>query len=376
MTQPEAGLECEMLEDGVLKLTLTGRLDSRTTAGIWREAMQALADARARRVVVEASGIEYCDGTGAALLVELSRRQAARSASLELRGLAEEFQRLIDMAGPAGLDRSAAAPPARVPLVENIGSVALGIWRDLAVLVSYVGEVTVALAAAARHPRRVRWRDALLAAEKAGADGLPVIALIGGIMGLILGFQGIVLTHQFGADVFVADAIAIGLLRELGPLVTAIVLAGRTGSAFAAELGTMKVNEEIDALTTMGLDPVRFLALPKIIAVLVVTPLLTIFFELAGLVGGAVVMLTLGVPTVTYINRIGVSISNGDLLGGLLKAVVFGALVAAIGCLRGLRTKVGPSAVGDSTTSAVVSGMVLLAIADGVFAVVYHYLGV
>jgi phospholipid/cholesterol/gamma-HCH transport system permease protein len=181
--------------------------------------------------------------------------------------------------------------------------------------------------------------------------------------------------RRFGADIFVANLIGLGMLREMGPLITAIILAGRSGSAFAAELGTMKVREEIDALTTMGLQPVRFLVLPRVLGAVVVTPLLTVFANLFGLIGGAVVMRSLGFPLITYVNQIQSAVTVSDLLGGLVKSLAYGIVVAAIGCLRGLQTKTGASAVGQATTSAVVSGIVLIAIVDGIFAVVFYALG-
>lgn len=181
--------------------------------------------------------------------------------------------------------------------------------------------------------------------------------------------------RRFGADIFVADLLGIAMLREMGPLITAIILAGRSGSAFAAELGTMKVREEIDALRTMGLEPVRFLVLPRVIAAVAMIPVLTVFANLFGLMGGAIVMRSLGYPLVTYVNQVLSAVTVGDLMGGLLKSFVYGIVVAAVGCLRGLETKTGASAVGQSTTSAVVSGIVLIAIVDGLFAVVFYALG-
>ena len=173
-----------------------------------------------------------------------------------------------------------------------------------------------------------------------------------------------------------ADLVVIVLFRELGPLLTAVLLTSRSGSAFAAELGTMKVNEEIDALFTMGLDPVQFLVLPRLVAVLCVIPLLTVFNQLLGLIGCGLVMGLWDVPATIYIERIRYAATLTDFFGGLVKTFVFGGLIAGIGCLRGLQTGTGPTAVGDSTTRAVVSGMIAIIAADGVFAVVYYYLGI
>jgi len=252
----------------------------------------------------------------------------------------------------------------------------MSLWHDLRVLVSFVGELAAALGVALRNPRRIRWRDALLVAENAGVNATPIVALISFLIGLIMAFQSAVPMRQFGAEIYVADLVALSMLRELGPLMTAIILAGRSGSAFAAELGTMKVNEEINALTTMGLDPVRFLVVTRVLAAVVMTPLLTLFANLMGLVGGAVVFLSLDFPLVTYGQQVVGAVHLGDLVGGLMKSLVFGVLVAGIGCLRGLQTATGASAVGLSTTRAVVSGIVLIVLADGLFSVIFYQLGV
>ena len=166
------------------------------------------------------------------------------------------------------------------------------------------------------------------------------------------------------------------MLRELGPLMTAILLAGRSGAAFAAEIGTMRVNQEVDALTTMGLDPVRFLVTPRIIAALLMTPLLTVFAGLVGLIGGAVTMTSFSIPFVTFLKQVDGAVSLDDFLAGFVKSFVFAVLVAGIGCLRGLQTRAGASAVGDSATRAVVSGIILLVVVDGVFALVYYLLDI
>ncbi len=338
--------------------------------------MDRLDGSPAGRVVVDASGLTYCDGAGAAFLLELRRLQTKGGGTLEIHGLQEPFERLLDLYGRTDSEMALSTPGESPSLVEQIGRASAKVWQDLRTLVAFVGELSVGLLDAARHPRRIRWKDALLTAELAGVNALPIVALIGFLLGLIMAFQAAIPMRQFGADIFVANLIGLSMLRELGPLITAILLAGRSASAFAAELGTMKVREEIDALTTMGLDPLRFLAVPRVIAAVAMTPLLAVFANLFGLIGGAVVMLSLGFTLTTYVNQILLSTGVGDLLGGLFKSVVFGMIVAAIGCLRGLQTRTGASAVGISTTRAVVSGIVLIAIADGIFAVVYYYLGI
>jgi phospholipid/cholesterol/gamma-HCH transport system permease protein len=371
------GLDARISQDGgTVTFVMTGRWDADTTGQWWQLGQQIMTQSKPRRVVIDASRVNYCDGAGVAFLVELQQLKTCTDGDFIIQGLQEEFRRLLDIYGRISIER----PPRRrreaLSVVEQVGEAAARLWQDFYALLSFVGELALTLLRAARHPRLMRWRDAWLVAEKAGADALPIIALIGVLLGLILAFQSAIPMRRFGADIFVANLIGVGMLREMGPLITAIILAGRSGSAFAAELGTMKVREEIDALTTMGLEPVRFLVLPRVLGAVVVTPLLTVFANLFGLIGGAMVMRSLGFPWITYVNQVQSAVTVSDLLSGLVKSLAYGIVVAAIGCLRGLQTTTGASAVGRSTTSAVVSGIVLIAIVDGLFAVIFYALGI
>lgn len=357
---------------------IAGRLDAEGVAEIWRESaagIESLAKGSEPSIVLlDASGVDYCDGAGAALLTHLER--VASTAGCELRVVClapryEELRRLHD----AGSDASPPARP-RPGFVVQVGMATVRTVRDLRELVAFTGEMALATLSAIRRPRTVRGRDVLQVAEAAGADALPIVALVSFLMGLIMAAQAAVQMRQYGAEIYIADLISLSMLKELGPLVTAIILAGRTGSAFAAELGTMKVNEEIDALSTMGLDPVRFLVVPRVLAAVAVTPLLSIFANLAGLAGGASVFVSFGYPLSTFVSRATAAVDLPDLLGALFKAFVYGILVAGIGGLRGLQTGSGARAVGESTTSAVVSGIVLIAIASGIFSLVYTTLGI
>jgi phospholipid/cholesterol/gamma-HCH transport system permease protein len=369
----EATLHAEKVPSGGLALTIEGRLDADSTAAFWKQSLQFLATTPGP-LVVNAEGVSYCDGAGIAFLFDLRRRRLKEGA--QIRGLTVEFQRLLDQFDPTDFTFQPPAPSRSLGLAEETGRATVEFVRDLRDLVVFVGEMTLALCLAVRHTRRVRWKDVLMVAEAAGVNGLPIILLIGFLIGLIMSFQAAIPLRQFGADILVADLIALSMLRELGPLMTAIILAGRTGSAFAAELGTMKINEEVDALKTMGLDPVRFLVVSRVVAAVAVTPLLTLFANLMGLVGGAVVLMSLGYPLIAYVREAQHAVGYHDFFGGMVKSFVYGVLVAAIGCLRGLQTSLGASSVGRSTTRAVVSGIVLIALADGVFAVVYYFLDI
>lgn len=266
--------------------------------------------------------------------------------------------------------------PGRLPLIERIGKSVREAGQDLYQFTSSLGETAVSLAAVLIRPASLRWRDTVFIAEKAGMDALPIVLLISFIVGLVMAFQAAMPMRMFGAEIYVANLIGIAMVRELGPLMTAIVLAGRSASAFAAEIGTMKINEEIDALTVMGLDPVRFLIVPRVVALVAMTPLLCIFANLVGIIGGAVVIVSMGYPVITYYNQIAGFVSAQDLAGGLVKCFCFGVLIAAAGCIRGYQTAGGPSAVGLSTTRAVVTSIIFIAIADGIFSVTYYFLGI
>ena len=364
----------ERREEGRVVLSLAGRLDAYSIAAVWAEARQALVRNATQPITVDAREVDYCDGAGIALLLDLLRQPRSAGATVTVQNLAEPYRHLLDPFDSAAFAVSTCQEMPRPSAVERVGRMAADLGRDLWEQVAFVGEGTAAIAAALRHPRRIRWKDALAVAQEAGANALPIVALIAFLMGVILAFQSAVAMRQFGAEIFVANLVGLSLLRELGPLMTAILLAGRSAAAFAAEIGTMKVNEEIDALVTMGLDPVRFLVVTRVLAGLVVAPLLTVFANVIGLLGGGLVMRSFDIPWVTYYRQLTTAVDWEDLTGGLIKACVFGVLVAGIGCLRGLQTRTGAAAVGVSTTRAVVSAIILIVITDGVFAVMFYYL--
>jgi len=355
-------------------LALSGRLVASTIPAVWREALAAVRAEPGRPVVVDAAGVTYCDGAGIALIVDLLRQE--RSATVEVAHLDPAFQALLDQYDPHTLEHDLDPEAVRPPVVEEIGRTTYGVFRDMRQQVEFLGQTVSALWGAIRHPSTVRWRDVAVICERVGADALPIVALISFLMGSILAFQSAVPMRQFGAEIFVADLVGLAMLRELAALMTAILLAGRTGAAFAAEIGTMRVNQEIDALTTMGLDPVRFLVTTRVIAAVLMTPLLTLFANLVGLLGGAVTMLSFSIPFVTFVNEVAAIVTFQDFMAGWVKSFAFALLIAGIGCLRGLQTAAGASAVGDSATRAVVSGIVLIVIVDGVFAVIYFLLDI
>ncbi|HCS76693.1 MAG TPA: hypothetical protein DIW05_02890 [Syntrophaceae bacterium] len=226
-----------------------------------------------------------------------------------------------------------------------------------------------------RHPRSLRGKDVLFYVQRAGVDGLPIVAMIGALMGLIMAFMSYLQFKQFGANIYVPALVSFAMIKELGPIMTAILVAGRSGSAFAAEIGTMVVNEEVDALQTMGFDPIRFLAVPKVLACVIVVPILTIYADLAGILGGMTIGLTtLDLTVKTYITQSIKTIQVFDVVTSLIKAAVFAGLISTIGCQRGFQVRAGAQDVGKFTTSAVVAAIFLIVVADSIFAVMLYYI--
>ena len=257
-------------------------------------------------------------------------------------------------------------------LVSTIGRgtvEALAHWRGN---LEFLGETLVSGLGMLIHPRRFRFGDFALAFQRASFEGLPITTGIGFLLGLILAFESAAAMEMFGVKVFVADLLAIALFRELGPLITAIILAGRSGSAFAAEIGTMKVNEELDALSTMGLPPVRFLVMPRVAAAVLAMPFLTAFAEIAGLLGGVLVLELMGVPSEVFWRHVISITSVFMILLGMVKGAFFGLLVGIIGCCAGMRTKSTADGVGVSATAAVVGSIVAIAVSDGLMAVICY----
>ena len=356
-------------EAGGARLRLAGALDITAAAGAWTQLIQA---ASTGQPSLDASGLTALDSAGAVLLLEA--QHAAGDTSLTPP---------TDARMAATLERmrqalAAAPPPKPAPRpywVTLIGAGVLGGFTGLGRRVTFLGEVTLGTLTMLAKPWRLRRVEVLRHLAEAGTAAFGLCALLGALFGIILAFQSSIPMKQYGAEIFIPNLVGIGLLRELGGLMAAIILAGRSGSAYAAELATMKVNDEIDALSTMGVDPLAWLVLPRILAAMLVMPALALVVSLAGLVGMGFVMATLGYPPVAVLSQLRQNINIGDLAGGLFKAAVFGLAVGLIGCRSGLKAGGGPRAVGDAATGAVVSSIVAVVVLDGIFAILFFRLG-
>ncbi len=376
LTPPTASCRTETGPDGGLVVRFAGELTNVTVPGVWREAVHLdLQRCAGRPWVVDVSEVGRFDTAGLSLLLKLQCRALGAGVAFELRGLSEDYRRLLERFDPREYGAVQPQRSVRVPVAEQVGSVTAAMWSDFRLQVEFIGELAQGLVGALLHPRRVRWRDLWVAAERSGADALPIVALICGLVGLVLAFQAGMAMRPYGAEIYVAVLVTVAMLRELGPLMTAIILAGRSGGAFAAEIGTMKVNDEVAALTVMGLDPVPFLAVPRVIGLVLMIPFLTLFGDLMGILGGAVMFLTLDYPISVYFDQVIQAAEIRHLLSGLVKSVAFGVTVAGVGCLRGLQTLRGPSAVGASTTRAVVTSILLIVVIDAVLGTVFYFLG-
>ncbi|MCW7469911.1 MlaE family ABC transporter permease [Leptospira kanakyensis] len=360
-------------EGSTLEIHLPATLTASETGKDWTTFSEIFKKSPPRKVTILANGLEESDSSGISFLKLVRLECEKKRIQFVLLGLDEKFKYRLDISeDDSKRNKDTLANSLRRS--EKIGKLTIDSLLEFKYLITFTGELTVSFWRSFLHPSKIRWKDTFRVAESMGVNAFPIIAMIGFLLGLIMSFQSAIPMRRFGAEIFVANLVGLSLFRELGPLMTAFILSGRSGSAFAAELGTMKVSEEIDALTTMGLPPVQFLIIPRLVASLIMTPLLTIVFNFFGLIGGAVVLISFGFPLVTFINQVNLAVGLSDILGGLLKSYFFGMIIASIGCYRGLKTASGAGAVGESTTSAVVGSIILVSILDGIFSVLYFYL--
>ena len=353
--------------DGTGKLVFTGELDTESTPVAWTNLESELAGIKVARLEIDVREL-VCDSAGLALLYYLSVGRMTPGANVDLTGLSPDLQHLLRSFSTEDFEALQEHEPACSPFVEDVG-VATWSWLcDLRQQVEFIGEVTLGVMKGLLRPRSMRWKEVLRVFEVAGVNALPIVSLLTFLVGMVIAFESAQPLAQLGAQVFVANLLGLVMSRELGPVMAAIMLAGRSGSAFAAELGTMKVNEELNALQTLGLSPVQFLVVQRVLAGILLTPVLTVFAMYAGLLGGIPVLLGLGFPLRMVLHQIQSGLHFGDLAEGLSKSIVFGAIVASVSCLRGLQTGEGPRAVGESTTRSVVSSILLIILADAIIA--------
>ena len=326
-------------------------------------------------VAIDCSAVEALDTAGIWLLhaTALVLERQGRQVALRLR---PEHQALLEMVRSPAL----AGPEPdlrRASLLARVGRWALGVFDQALAMVAFVGETAVAGARSLARPSRVRWRSVLHDVQTAGFDALPIVGLLSFLLGLVIAYQGAGPLARYGANSFVADLVGLAMLRELAPLITAIVVSGRSGSAWAAQIGTMKVTEEIDALRTVGIDPMDLLVLPKILALLVALPLLTVFSDALGVLGGMVMSRSeLDLRFDDFLDRFVQAVGPSDFLVGVGKAPVFAAIIALVGCHQGFQVSGDAESVGRHTTVSVVQSIFAIVVVDALFSVVFNSLGI
>jgi len=365
----------EEAEPGLLKIALSGSVALNTIKDLMADIEDFINQPGLREIVLDLEGVHYLDSAGALTLITLRDRAAEKSVTLSLTRMSVQAERIMHMLREHDLTGKPESQRKNSPgLLEQIGIVSIRAFDHAVLLLLFIGDVAFASLRALVQPRSIRWDAVLWYMKKAGLDGLPIVGLISLLLGLIMAFMASLQLRLFGANLYVASLVAIALVRELGPIMTAIIFAGRSGSAFSAEIGTMMINDEVDALTTMGFDPVKFLVLPKIISSVVVVPILTCYAVFLGILGGLLVGLGMDLTLHSYTQQTLQSIQIFDIVTSLIKCVCFAVLIASISCHRGFQARGGAEAVGSVTTSAVVSSIFLIIITDSAFAIMLYYI--
>ncbi len=377
-TDAETEMSFNRTADSTLLVSLSGNWtlegDLPSPDGVRR---QIEADSDIQRLAFDASGVTNWDSGLVIFLKKVVSQCAQQGIQVEESGLPEGVQRLIALSTAVPEKKDARKEGGRRSFLSTVGENAISFFQSAIEMLAFIGEASVAFGKLLTGKARFRRSDLTLTIQQCGIQALPIVSLISLLVGLILAFVGAVQLKIFGAQIYVASIVGIAMVRVMGAIMTGIIMAGRTGAAFAAELGTMTVNEEIDALSTMGVSPMEFLVLPRMLALMLMMPLLCLYADLMGVLGGFIVgvgMLDLGV--VEYYNQTKASVSLNNLWIGLFHSAVFGVLVALSGCLRGMQCGRSASAVGDAATSAVVTGIVSIIVATAIITVICNALGI
>ena len=327
-------------------------------------------------VIFDGAAIAALDSAGAWLVFRTLQQLERQGLSVTIRGLRPEHQSLLEL---IQTHASGVGVP-RLPRYSFLNQLGHNVWRHLNEfngLLAFLGEITVAMLRSLAHPSRIRWRAILYNLQISGFNALPIVGLLAFLMGVVVAYQGAVQLVRYGANIFVADLVGLSILREMAPLLTAIIVAGRSGSAYAAQIGTMKVTEEIDALHTIGVSPMELLVLPKMLALLVALPLLTVYADILGVLGGMIIAQNqLDVSFTDFLDRFDEAVTMSSFLAGLGKAPIFAAIIALVGCFQGFQVSGSADSVGRQTTVSVVQAIFLVIVFDALFSVILSWLNI
>ncbi len=321
--------------------------------------------------------VTYLDDFGLLVLLELRELMAGDNSRFQLINATDKVREVLsihnfDLYGERVLFAGRAHPG----MFVRLGGATIRHYLHLEELMVFIGSVCLSLLDVCLHPKSLRGSDTIINMQKTGVDALPIVGLISFLLGLIMAFMSSVQLQQFGANIYVASLVSLAMTRELGPIMTAIIVAGRSGSAYATEIGTMKISEEVDALFTMGFETTNFLVIPKVIASIIVVPLLTLFSDVFAILGGLVVgVFMLDLTTNAYMIQTIKTLTLFDVFFGFFKSAVFALLISCISCFRGFQVKGGAASVGEATTSAVVSSIFLIILSNSIFSVITRYWG-
>lgn len=374
----DASLQCDDSSDETCTVSVTGDWRLSDTLPDISAVIERLDRTPAPAALqFETSGLGEWDTGLITALVAIRRYADSKAVRIDHSGLPQGAQRLLALAFAVREREGARRQVDGKPLLQSVGEATLEMASSARELVTFTGEVTLSMGRFISGRATYLGRDVTQYVQEAGAEALPIVSLISFLIGMIFAFVGVMQLESFGAGIYTADLVAVAMVREMAPIMTAIIMAGRTGAAYAAQIGTMKVNEEIDALTTLGMNPIDFLVTPRVIALILMMPLLTLYASLMGILGGMTVGLSmLDVSLVQYVQQTISSLGLNSLLGGLFKCIVYGVLVAIAGCLQGINCGNSALAVGQCTTRAVVLGIVLIVVSASVLTVIYINLGI
>ena len=372
-----AGLTFRTSPEGSLVVGLTGAwkkdIPLPPAEGVEKEVVSG----RATRVVFDTGSIADWDSSLIAFLLRVKDICSENGIAFDVDGLPEGARRLLKLALAVPERAGSKKELSKEPILSRIGGKTTQLVGSLAEVMDFLGGAGVAVARLFTGRATLRWSDLLLFMQEAGSQAVPIVSLISLLVGLILAFVGAIQLKAFGAQIYVADLVGIAMVRVMGAIMTGIIMAGRTGAAFAAQLGTMQVNEEIDALKTLGVEPMEFLVLPRMVALIIMMPLLCIYADIMGILGGMIVGVTmLDLNPIVYLNQTKAAVSLTNVWIGLFYGAVFGMLVALSGCLRGMQCERSASAVGYAATSAVVTGIVSIIVATAIITVICNVLGI
>ena len=376
--QAQSKIEFSHLSADTLHAAISGTWKISSKLPAPEEVLNQLAtDPRIKNIIINASDLKGWDTTFLTFINAISKECQKENIRFEIQELPKGAKRLLRIASAVSEQKDAYQKRKRKSFLYMVGDSAVVFGTSIVDVVSFIGEASQAVVRFFFGKARFRRIDFFIYIEDCGAQSLPIVTLISLLVGLILAFVGAVQLKMFGAQIYVANLVAIAMVREMGALMTGIIMAGRIGAAYAAQLGTMQVNEEIDALNTMGISPMDFLVLPRLFALALMMPLLTLYSDLLGILGGAIVGVgMMDITPMQYFTQTQASLDMTNISLGIAKGGIYGIIIALAGCLRGMQSGRSAAAVGEATTAAVVTAIVHIIITDGIFAVLCDALGI